>query len=87
MEARLGAVVPRSELPEEPALAELPADPVAAGEIASPSMDHVEPGDEVIERPNDDARRFARTNSPGTSLEDNGQQDWPADGTGPKRRV
>ena len=27
VEARLGAVVPRSELPEEPALAELPADP------------------------------------------------------------
>jgi gamma-glutamylputrescine oxidase len=87
VEARLGAVVPRSELPEEPALAELPADPVAAGEIASPSMEHVEPGDEVIERPNDDARRFARTNSPGASLEDNGQQDWPADGAGPKRRV
>jgi hypothetical protein len=58
VEARLGAVVPRAELPEEPALAELPADPVAAGETASPSIDHVEPGDEVIERPVDDARRL-----------------------------
>ena len=49
VEARLGAVVPRSEaLPEEPALAELPADPVAAGETASPSIDRVEPGDELI---------------------------------------
>jgi hypothetical protein len=36
----------------------LPADPVAAGETASPSIDHVEPGDEVIERPVDDARRL-----------------------------
>ena len=43
VEARLGAVVPREALPEEPALAELPADPVAAGEIASPSMDRIEP--------------------------------------------
>jgi hypothetical protein len=32
-------VVPRGVLPEEPALAELPADPVAA-EIASPRMGH-----------------------------------------------
>jgi gamma-glutamylputrescine oxidase len=39
VEARLGAVVPRGVLPEEPALAELPADPVAA-EIASPRMGH-----------------------------------------------
>jgi gamma-glutamylputrescine oxidase len=39
VEARLGAVVPRAELPEEPALAELPADPLAPKNIASPSID------------------------------------------------
>ncbi|MGZ3359796.1 MAG: hypothetical protein ACXWJC_11720 [Croceibacterium sp.] len=41
VEARLGAVVPRAELPEEPALAELPADP-AANEIAPPRIDRVD---------------------------------------------
>jgi hypothetical protein len=41
VEARLGAVVPRAELPEEPALAELPADPVA-NENASPRIDRVD---------------------------------------------
>jgi hypothetical protein len=34
-------VVPRGALPEEPALAELPADPVA-NEIASPRMGHID---------------------------------------------
>jgi gamma-glutamylputrescine oxidase len=34
VEARLGAVVPRGELPEEPALAELPVDPVIAREAS-----------------------------------------------------
>jgi hypothetical protein len=37
VEARLGAVVPPSVLPEEPALAALPA---TAEEIAAPPMDH-----------------------------------------------
>jgi hypothetical protein len=50
VEARLGAVVPREVLPEEPALAELPADPVAAGEIASPPMDHVDADDEAAQQ-------------------------------------
>jgi gamma-glutamylputrescine oxidase len=38
VEARLGAVVPRADLPEEPALAELPADPLAPSEIVSPPI-------------------------------------------------
>jgi len=39
VEAQVGAVVPRAELPAEPSLAELPADPVAPKEIASPPLD------------------------------------------------
>jgi gamma-glutamylputrescine oxidase len=46
LEARLGAVVPRADLPAEPALAELPADPVAPKEVASPPIDRV---DEPVE--------------------------------------
>jgi gamma-glutamylputrescine oxidase len=38
VEASIGAVVPQGELPEEPALAELPADPVAADELAAPQQ-------------------------------------------------
>jgi hypothetical protein len=81
VEARLGAVVPRGVLPEEPALAELPADPIAAGEIASPAM---EPGDAGIEPA---ARGFARPDAPEASVLDNDeQQDWPpADGAGRRR--
>jgi gamma-glutamylputrescine oxidase len=45
VEARLGAVVPPSALPEEPALADLPADPVAPGEVASPPMDDAAGGE------------------------------------------
>jgi gamma-glutamylputrescine oxidase len=41
VEARLGAVVPRAELPEEPALTELPADPVT-NEIVSPRIDRAD---------------------------------------------
>ena len=83
VEARLGAVVPRGALPEEPALAELPADPIAAGEIASPAM---EPGDAGIEPAA--ARGFARPDAPEASVLDNDeQQDWPpADGAGRRRR-
>jgi hypothetical protein len=47
VEARLGAVVPPSALPEEPALADLPADPVAAGEVASPPMEHAAGGEPI----------------------------------------
>jgi hypothetical protein len=39
VEAQVGAVVPRAELPAEPLLAELPADPVAPKEIASSPID------------------------------------------------
>jgi gamma-glutamylputrescine oxidase len=41
IEARLGAVVPAEQLPAEPSLAELPVDPVIAGEAvhASPSLE------------------------------------------------
>ena len=85
VEARLGAVVPREALPEEPALAELPADPVAAGEIASPSMDRIEP-DELTEQSMNDARGFARTKSgPAPLLEEDDQQDWRDAGAHPKR--
>jgi glycine/D-amino acid oxidase-like deaminating enzyme len=42
VEAQLGAVVPPSVLPQEPALAELPADPVASEAIAAPPMEEVE---------------------------------------------
>jgi len=51
VEARLGAVVPPSALPEEPALAELPADPLAPGQAASPPMDSAADG-----RPIEDER-------------------------------
>jgi glycine/D-amino acid oxidase-like deaminating enzyme len=47
VEAQLGAVVPPSVLPQEPALAELPADPVAPEAIAAPPMDEVEADGEV----------------------------------------
>ncbi len=36
VEAKLGAVVPRDALPQEPTLAELPVDPVIAGETVPP---------------------------------------------------
>jgi gamma-glutamylputrescine oxidase len=39
VEAQIGAVVPPAELPAEPALAELPADPLAPKEIARPSIE------------------------------------------------
>src|SRR6476659_1628956 len=79
VDARLGAEVPRGVQPEEPALAQLPADAVAAGEIASQAM---EPGDAGIEPAA--ARGFARPDAPEASVLDNDeQQDWPpADGAG-----
>jgi len=51
VEAQLGAVLPREDWPAEPQRGELPADPVAANEIASPSID----------RQADDERLEART--------------------------
>jgi hypothetical protein len=87
-EARLGAVVPREELPVEPKLAELPADPVPAGEVSSPPFDHAEPADDRDEAPADEDRRFSRTRLPDVSLvEDDGQEDRPADRVRPKRTL
>jgi gamma-glutamylputrescine oxidase len=84
-EAKLGAVVPREDLPEEPALAELPVDPVIARETvhASPSLD-------------DDAtawgehRRVRRAFLPDVSLaEDDAdrRQAGPGDRARPKRTL
>jgi gamma-glutamylputrescine oxidase len=39
LEAQLGAVVPPADLPAEPALAELPADPLAPKEVGSPAIE------------------------------------------------
>jgi len=49
-EARLGAVVPKEQLPQEPALAELPVDPLIAGETVhtAPAIDD-EVADPAIE--------------------------------------
>ena len=70
VEARLGAVVPRGELPEEPALAELPADPVMAEDIASPPIDRAEPGDDIAAAPVHDS----------PVGEEDDRQHWPGDG-------
>jgi hypothetical protein len=67
-EARLGAVVPREQLPEEPALEELPADPIPPGEVASPPLDHTEPADDRVDEPADVGPRFARTRLPDASV-------------------
>jgi gamma-glutamylputrescine oxidase len=53
VEAQLGAVVPPSVLPQEPALADLPADPVAPEAIVSPPMEEVEADGEVAAAPGD----------------------------------
>jgi gamma-glutamylputrescine oxidase len=57
VEARLGAVVPRGELPEEPTLAELPVDTVIAREAvhAAPALD--ERDDDAGEGASDEDRR------------------------------
>jgi gamma-glutamylputrescine oxidase len=83
-EARLGAVVPREALPEEPSLDELPADPLPPGQVASPPLDDAEPvdehdeadefydmpADEQDDTPADDGRRFIRRSVPDVSAVD-----------------
>jgi gamma-glutamylputrescine oxidase len=83
-EARLGAVVPREALPEEPSLDELPADPLPPGQVASPPLDDAEPvdehdeadafydmpADEQDDAPADDGRRFIRRSVPDVSAVD-----------------
>src|SRR5713101_5643084 len=49
IEAKLGAVVPPEQLPQEPALAQLPVDPVNAGETV-PSAPPMERGDDQVSR-------------------------------------
>lgn len=71
VEARLGAVVPRAELPEEPALTELPADPVT-NEIVSPRIDRADAEDaqQIGEFAPSDRRDVAGRSESG---------DWPPD--------
>jgi gamma-glutamylputrescine oxidase len=85
VEARLGAVVPWTELPTEPALAELPADPVAAQEIASPPMDRAGSDEPIAARP---PENFARADLRDVSLiEDDAERRLPAAEARPKRTV
>ena len=67
VEARLGAMVPHTQLPPEPELAELPVDPVIAEKPApaSPAMEHADAG----EGPRA-AARFARAHVPDAALDD-----------------
>jgi gamma-glutamylputrescine oxidase len=85
VEARLGAVVPWTELPAEPALAELPADPVAAQEIASPPMDRAGSDEPLAARP---PENFARADLRDVSLiEDDAERGLPAADARPKRTI
>jgi hypothetical protein len=85
VEARLGAVVPRADLPEEPALAELPADPIAPKDVAA----------SPIERDGVDAllearvrESLARVDLPGVSVvEDDAARGRPVPEARPKRPV
>jgi gamma-glutamylputrescine oxidase len=81
VEARLGAVVPREELPEEPTLAELPADPVIARETvhaALASEASGQRGDPVARAhsASEDARERADDTrpEPGSSARDDGRR-------------
>jgi hypothetical protein len=79
VEARLGAVVPRADLPEEPVLAALPADPIA------PKVER-----DGVDAPLD-ARaqeRFAQADLPdGSVVEDDAAAGRPAGDARPKRPV
>ena len=88
VEARLGAVVPRADLPEEPALAELPADPIAPSEIVSPikreSVDA--PRDAPLDAPAQES--FLRADLPDVSVaEDDAARGRPVRDARPKRPV
>ena len=84
VEARLGAVVPRADLPEEPALAELPADPIAPSEIVSPIKR--ESVDAPLEAPAQES--FLRADLPDVSVvEDDAARSRPVPDARPKRPV
>jgi hypothetical protein len=84
VEARLGAVVPRADLPEEPALAELPADPLAPKDIAAPPVER-EGVDAPLEAPAQES--FARADLPGVSVvEDDAARSRPATDARPTKR-
>ena len=87
VEARLGAVVPRGELPEEPALAELPVDPVIAREAVHAAPPKNEPADERVGEATGENRRFARGHLPDVSLgeDDDDAQSRPGDRARVKR--
>jgi gamma-glutamylputrescine oxidase len=85
VEARLGAVVPRADLPEEPALAELPADPLAASEIVSPPIKRA--GIDALLEARVRAS-LARVDLPDLSVvEDDAARDRPVPDARPKRPV
>ncbi|MBV8242463.1 MAG: hypothetical protein JOY75_16900 [Hyphomicrobiales bacterium] len=85
VEARLGAVVPRADLPEEPALAELPADPLAAGEIVPPPIKRA--GIDALLEARVRAS-VARVDLPDVSVvEDDAARDRPVPDARPKRPV
>ena len=58
--------MPKEQLPEEPALEELPADPLPPGEVVSPPLDHAEAADD--REPVSEERRFARVRQPDVSV-------------------
>jgi hypothetical protein len=79
VEARLGAVVPRADLPEEPALAELPADPLAP-KVAREGVDA------PLETRAQES--LARADLPGVSVvEDDAARSRPTTDARPKRPV
>src|SRR5262249_31378068 len=85
VEARLGAVVPRAALPEEPAPAELPADPIAPRELGSPPIER-EGVDASLEARGQES--FARADLPDVSVvEDKAARSRPAPDARPKRTV
>jgi glycine/D-amino acid oxidase-like deaminating enzyme len=59
IEARIGAVVPREQLPQEPTLAELPVDTMIAGEAVRAAPDPADNADDHAE-PMAQDRHFAR---------------------------
>jgi len=84
-EAQLGAVVPREQLPEEPALTDLPVDTVIARETVRPAADS-DHADELAKAP-DDGRRFVRPRLPEVSFveEEDRAQERPAERARTKR--
>jgi hypothetical protein len=85
VEARLGAVVPRANLPEEPALAALPADPIAPKDVAALPIkrDGIDALLEARVR-----ESLAQADLPGGSVaEDDAAHSRPSPDTRPKRPV